>query len=145
MTQNVSDLLAVSKAEQDARARLANNGRNPANKNAGIRVGGDLHLCEMLLAELDAARARLAALSAPEGEWQNIETAPRNATEIEVRIPKAGYPGHYRQIVHWADGGGDEQPRFRGWFRDTGYGFAEIGGEPDAWRPAAPLVAEPRE
>lgn len=47
----------ISKAETDARDRLANNGRNPTNKNAGIRVGSDLHLCEMLLAEIDALRS----------------------------------------------------------------------------------------
>jgi hypothetical protein len=78
-----------------------------------------------------------------ESGWQEIESAPRDATEVELRIPKKGHPGFYRQIAHWADGGGDDQPRFRGWFRDTGYGFAEIGGEPDAWRPAQPLPAPP--
>lgn len=45
-----------SAAETKARELLANNGRNPANKNAGIRVGSPLHLCEMLLAELAEAR-----------------------------------------------------------------------------------------
>lgn len=39
-----------------ARERLANNGRNPANKNAGIRVGSDLHICQELLAEIDRLR-----------------------------------------------------------------------------------------
>ncbi len=39
------------------RERLANNGRNPANANAGIPVGSDLHLCEMLLNEVDRLRA----------------------------------------------------------------------------------------
>lgn len=35
------------------RNRLAANGRNPENKNAGIRTGSDLHLAEMLLKERD--------------------------------------------------------------------------------------------
>lgn len=49
-----------ARAEELVRARLANNGRNPENKNAGIRVGSDLHLCEMLLKEIDELRAKLA-------------------------------------------------------------------------------------
>ena len=47
----------MSKAERVARERLMNNGRNPANKNAGVPTGSDLHLCEMILSELDAIRA----------------------------------------------------------------------------------------
>jgi len=52
-----------SQIETKVRERLAANGRNPANSNAGIRVGSDLHLCEMLLKELESerdGRARLA-------------------------------------------------------------------------------------
>lgn len=52
-----------SKAELKVRERLAKNGRNAANNNAGIRTGGDLHLCEMLLADLDQARADLRRLA----------------------------------------------------------------------------------
>jgi hypothetical protein len=51
---------AMVEAERKVRGRLANNGRNPANNNRGILVGSDLHLCEMLLAELDRVRAALA-------------------------------------------------------------------------------------
>lgn len=86
------------------------------------------------------------ALPASAGEgWKPIETAPRNATEIELRFPKKGHPGHFDAIGHWADGGGDDQPRFRGWFRDTGYGFAEFGPEPTHWRPrpAPPSEGKP--
>lgn len=46
-----------------ARERLANNGRNPANNNAGIRTGSDLHLCEMLIGQLDQARAAFTELA----------------------------------------------------------------------------------
>lgn len=41
-----------SKAETTARERLK------AAGNMGIRVGSDLHLCEMLLAEIDRLRAK---------------------------------------------------------------------------------------
>lgn len=49
----------MSEAEKKARERLANNGRNPANNNAGIQVGDDLHLCEMLLSEIERMQAAL--------------------------------------------------------------------------------------
>lgn len=48
-----------SSAEIKARELLADNGRNRANHSAGIRVGSPLHLCEMLLAELDETRKTL--------------------------------------------------------------------------------------
>lgn len=46
----------TEKAIKTVRERLANNGRNPANHNAGIPVSGNLHLCEILLKALDRAR-----------------------------------------------------------------------------------------
>lgn len=49
----------ISDGEDKARERLANNGRNPANLNAGIRVGSDLHVCEMLLKEIERQRDAL--------------------------------------------------------------------------------------
>lgn len=49
----------VSEAETKARERLANNGRNAANASRGIAVGSDLHLCEMLLKEIDFQRDAL--------------------------------------------------------------------------------------
>lgn len=55
----LTEILVASKAEQQIRERLANNGRNTANNNAGIRVGSDLHLCEVLLAQINQARAAL--------------------------------------------------------------------------------------
>lgn len=70
---------------------------------------------------------------------QPIETAPKTAVEIILFVPKKGWPSEYRVIGHWADGGGDEQPRFKGWFRDTGCGFSEIGGEPTHWAPLPKL------
>lgn len=52
-------ILATQSAEREARKRLAKNGRNPANKNAGIATGSDLHLCEMLISQLDGVRKAL--------------------------------------------------------------------------------------
>lgn len=104
----------------------------------------DYDACRIVSRHANAIVKALSSPPAPASEgWREIGTVPKNATEVELRIPKKGWPGFYRVIAHWADGGGDEQPRFRGWFRDTGYGFAEIGDEPDAWRPAQPLPAPP--
>ena len=51
-------------AANRARDLLANNGRNSANNNEGIRTGSPLHVCEMLLAERDALVAERDALRA---------------------------------------------------------------------------------
>lgn len=54
----------MSEAARKLRIRMANNGRNPANGNMGIRVGSDLHLAEIILSQRDsllsAARAVVA-------------------------------------------------------------------------------------
>lgn len=52
-------ILVPTIAECTARERLANNGRNPANKNEGIRTGSDLHFCEILIKQLDGVRKAL--------------------------------------------------------------------------------------
>lgn len=64
--------------------------------------------------------------------WRDMKSAPRNATEIVLRIPAPGWPGYYAQIGHWAEGDGSEQPAFKGWFRNTGHGFTELP-EPTGW------------
>ena len=61
-----------SKAEITVRERLANNGRNTANSNAGIRVGSDLHLCEMLIAEIDRQRTIIQVVA------DNLGCGPEN-------------------------------------------------------------------
>lgn len=66
---------------------------------------------------------------------QPIETAPKTATEVILFVPKEGHPGEFKIIGHWADDGGDEQPRFRGWFRATAHGFIEISPDPTHWMP----------
>lgn len=76
----------------------------------------------------------LAVLRSPAPEaWQPIETAPKDASELLLRVP--GERGRFRAVVgHWAsDLSGEEQPPFRGWFYNTGYGFAEISPTPTQW------------
>lgn len=71
----------------------------------------------------------------PVDGWRCMHSAPRNATWIIVRNDA----GEHR--AHWAeDMSGEEQPAFRGWFREAlhGCGFVELpGGEPTEWRPDA--------
>lgn len=53
--------------------------------------------------------------------------APTTGPIVEILAAttnRAGCKGWL--IVHYADGGGEEQPRFRGWFYWTGYGFDEV-------------------
>lgn len=39
----------------------------------------------------------------------------------------------YPIAAHWADGGGEDQPRFRGWFKWSGYdGGGHVEVSPDA-------------
>lgn len=60
-----------------------------------------------------------------------IPPVPRNATWL-VLMQSTGVPVR----AHWAQGGGEEQPPFRGWFRACGSMFVPIDGDvPLAWRP----------
>lgn len=76
-------------------------------------------------------------------QWQPIGTAPKNAIEIILLIPRRGkgWPTMRAVIGHWADGGGEEQPRFRGWFYDTGYDYAQLE-DPTHWLPLDPQIPE---
>lgn len=87
--------------------------------------------------------ARLAAKPAKEG-WQDIKTAPKNATEVILKVPCKGFPDFYQIIGHFAqDLSGSEQPSFSGWFRNSGYGFSQIEPEPTHWR-ALSTTGEPK-
>lgn len=80
----------------------------------------------------------LGLADAVEAKWQPIETAPKNATDILLEVPRGGqgWPTHMKIVGHWAeDLSGSEQPPFRGWFRDTGYGYQEITPAPVRWAP----------
>ncbi len=56
-----------------------------------------------------------------------ISTAPKTGAVVEILAAtndRAGCGGWL--IVHYADGGGEDQPRFRGWFYWTGHCFSQI-------------------
>lgn len=64
-------------------------------------------------------------------EWQDIETAPRDATHIEVLLED----GTIHNDCHYAvDITGEWQAPFKGWFIPTSTGFVEIN-KPVKWRP----------
>lgn len=72
--------------------------------------------------------------------WRDMASAPKNATEIILRLPCKGWPGHYSMIGHWAqDLSGEEQPPFRGWFWRHADGFAQLP-EPTGWKPLSPAA-----
>lgn len=75
--------------------------------------------------------------------WLDMGSAPKDATEIILRIPCKGWPGHYSMIGHWAqDLSGEEQPPFKGWFWRHADGFAQLP-TPTGWRPLAKPASEP--
>ena len=82
----------------------------------------------------DESRSALLALLPQDGkgEWQLMDTAPKNATWVEVVLPG----GASTCLAHWAsDLSGEEQPKFQGWFRRLGDHFRKIIPPPIAWRP----------
>lgn len=58
-------------------------------------------------------------------ELMAFATAPRDATEI-LAWTTDRYGNRRWLVVHWAQGGGEEQPPFRGWFYNLHDGYAEI-------------------
>lgn len=54
-----------------------------------------------------------------------MNEAPQDATSF-LAWATDRYGNRRWLVVHWADGGGEEQPRFRGWFHWTGHGHTEI-------------------
>ena len=75
------------------------------------------------------------------GGWMPIETAPKNAKEILVRTQdKHGNVGVV--VAHYADGGGEDQPPYKGWFMRNNYGFHEIAMKLLDWQPLPPLPKE---
>lgn len=68
-------------------------------------------------------------------EWKPMSTAPKEATEIRVRMAD----GAVIERAHWAcDLSGEDQPAFRGWFQPVVGSdgrvlhYAQIG-EPVGW------------
>jgi hypothetical protein len=70
-----------------------------------------------------------------EDGWQPIETAPKNGTKILALMRD----GTIHRETHWADGGGEDQPPFRGWFipemKDHKILFYRGIETPLAWKP----------
>jgi hypothetical protein len=54
-----------------------------------------------------------------------LDEAPKDATYI-LALATDRYSNRRWLVVHWAQGGGEEQPPFRGWFYWCGDGNAEI-------------------
>ena len=88
-------------------------------------------LCDYMLQPAPAAP--------PANDWRPIDSAPKDASEIEVRLPDGSV-----LVAHWAeDTSGEEQPSFRAWFqafRDSQGQVCYYGQLPDTptgWRPLA--------
>lgn len=68
-----------------------------------------------------------------------MSAAPKDATSILVWC-RDRYGNRFWLCVHWAQGGGEDQPPFRGWFYHCGDGYAEVQHEMLGW---VELPAEP--
>lgn len=102
----------------------------------GYEMGKLQRLAEELIGCWPTVRQALTAFAIDAEGFYSMATAPLTAREVVLRIPKKNHPGFYRVIAHWADSDGQgEQPAFKGWFRDTGDGFAEVSTEPTGWKP----------
>lgn len=60
--------------------------------------------------------------------WRDMDSAPKDATWIRVLLEDGA-----ECRAHWACGGGEEQPPFKGWFVARGDYFSEV--EPLKWMP----------
>jgi hypothetical protein len=108
---------------------------------------GNARLREQLSDEVDWLNSQIeqGGIPAQQTQWQPIETAPKTATEVLLLVPRRGkgWPTMMRVVGHWAsDTSGEEQPAFRGWFRDDGYGFVELQDAPTHWARLEPQIPE---
>lgn len=81
--------------------------------------------------------------------WSEGIEWPASRWDPMVNAPRAGYPilqircrladGRIAEPVHYACGGGDEQPPFDGWFEPAGSGFQEVAAV--EWQPLRAGVA----
>lgn len=65
---------------------------------------------------------------AEKAEWQDMSTAPLTAREVQVKLDDGRV-----LVAHYAEGGGEDQPPFKGWFRRVLDTYREV--TPVAWRP----------
>lgn len=86
---------------------------------------------DMMRAAHDTVDSLSAPKPLPPGDgWQPISTAAEKAVWVEVWNGKQVIRAHFA-----CDLSGDEQPPFRGWFRENGdSGFIEISPRPTHWR-----------
>lgn len=67
-----------------------------------------------------------------DGRWDPMSNAPMDGKILHVRGRDA--KGRLIENMHYAYGGGEEQPPFRGWFVPAGrYSFAQV--DPVEWQP----------
>jgi dihydrofolate reductase len=73
------------------------------------------------------------------GRWDPLHTAPQDCTNVRGRTAD----GKLLEPMHYACGGGEEQPRFDGWFLpyESGGGFYEV--RPVSWQPLRALAEGP--
>lgn len=76
-----------------------------------------------------------------DGRWDPLTTAPTEGMVVLVRGRTED--GQLLEDMHYAYGGGDEQPPFCGWFVSSGSYFMECS--PVEWQPkrAKPFSGEP--
>jgi hypothetical protein len=66
-----------------------------------------------------------------DGRWDAMSSAPTAGKIMEVRGRSEN--GNIFEPMHYAYGGGDEQPAFRGWFIPAGGGYMQV--LPVEWQP----------
>lgn len=81
---------------------------------------------------IQTAKPQRPALPSTIGDDQlrPMSTAPTTGPVVEILVAttdRAGCRGWL--IAHYANGGGEEQLRFQGWFYWTGYGFNQIASD----------------
>lgn len=68
----------------------------------------------------------------PANRWDPMNSAPSRGSKI-LDIRGRAADGRVLEPMHYAHGGGEEQPRFRGWFIPCGSRFQQV--EPVEWQP----------
>lgn len=91
-----------------------------------MNIMGKLGATTRTQAVTSALRRNLLNLT-PERALRPMSEAPTTGPVKDILVAttnRAGCKGWL--IAHYADGGGEEQPRFQGWFYWTGHGFDQV-------------------
>jgi hypothetical protein len=118
--------LMISVAPMESLVRIEREGRSPE--------------CAPLTAVMDLPPIRGPY---PVGAWQPMAYAPHNANWLSVAVLDGNKVRVER--LHWAqDESGDDQPPYRGWFKEQpiGDGFIQAAGVMLGWRPIHAAEAE---